>query len=456
VGADHQRRFLPSVFDEDCNALDLRGESCHRLACPRCHLEIPRVLLEMPPFFISVFGTPSSGKSCFMASMVHQLRNTMPRDFEMTFLDADLEMNAEINAYEQLQFMSEKPGQVSAVRKTEVFGDLYRQVQLGDRLITYLPPSVFAMRPHARHPNIANARRISNAVCVYDNAGEHFETGRDASRSPVTRHLAKSNLLAFLFDPTQDRGFRKACSQKSLDPQFADPNRLASQETILVEVANRIRKHAGLSVQQKLKIPVMVLLAKYDAWAECCGFPARLEQPWSRLDPARPSKMDTKFIEEISDKLRRLLLKLSPQIVAISEDLSDEVYFLPVSAYGHCAQIDEETGMLGICPDDIKPMWTDTPLLFAMAKWRKGIIPLDKNGLSPASQQAKGGNTKKTEPSEPTKKSTLSPMLGPTKLPMPAPIIETSRLRSPKLKPLNPKDDSSEGDDMMPPVSPDK
>ena len=60
------------------------------------------------------------------------------------------------------------------------------------------------------------------ALGLYDNAGEHFLPGRDTLGSPVTRHLARSRVLFFLFDPTQDPRFRKACSGKMHDPQMAE------------------------------------------------------------------------------------------------------------------------------------------------------------------------------------------------------------------------------------------
>src|SRR5215203_4780290 len=63
LGADHQRRFLPSRFTVEGNALDPAGVACTSLACPRCHLSIPRVILEVDPLFVSVLGAPSSGKS---------------------------------------------------------------------------------------------------------------------------------------------------------------------------------------------------------------------------------------------------------------------------------------------------------------------------------------------------------------------------------------------------------
>ena len=68
----------------------------------------------------------------------------------------------------------------------------------------------------------------------------------------MTRHLALSQVLMFLFDPTQDIRFRKLCSGKTSDPQMMERaerlqrERAVRQETILTEAAQRVRRYAGL------------------------------------------------------------------------------------------------------------------------------------------------------------------------------------------------------------------
>src|SRR4051794_17403785 len=47
AGPERQQRFLPSRFTIDGDAIDARGMTCRTLACPRCHLPMPRAMLEM-------------------------------------------------------------------------------------------------------------------------------------------------------------------------------------------------------------------------------------------------------------------------------------------------------------------------------------------------------------------------------------------------------------------------
>src|SRR5437667_12620553 len=63
LGREEQQRFLPTRFDLDGNALDAKGFVCQNLACPKCHLSVPRALLETEPLCISILGTPACGKA---------------------------------------------------------------------------------------------------------------------------------------------------------------------------------------------------------------------------------------------------------------------------------------------------------------------------------------------------------------------------------------------------------
>src|SRR5206468_11353246 len=56
LGPDQLQRFLPTRFNIDGNAIDAKGLVSHSLACPRCHLGIPRAVLEMETFFVSILG----------------------------------------------------------------------------------------------------------------------------------------------------------------------------------------------------------------------------------------------------------------------------------------------------------------------------------------------------------------------------------------------------------------
>lgn len=54
LGDMHAVRFLPSRFSHEGDAIDSEGYRATRLACPNCHLEIPRPLFQLPAVFYSI------------------------------------------------------------------------------------------------------------------------------------------------------------------------------------------------------------------------------------------------------------------------------------------------------------------------------------------------------------------------------------------------------------------
>lgn len=385
LGADQPQRFLPTRFNLQGAAIDARGFACHGLACPSCHLGVPRAMFEMRKMFLSILGSPASGKSYFLAAMTWRLRRVLPKYFAVGFNDADPALNHRLHEYESLQFLNPDQEALVAIEKTETQGDLYDMVLFGDQAVSYPRPFMFSLLPLEGHPNLRSCAKVARSICVYDNAGESFLPGEDASTSPVTRHLALSRVLMFLFDPTQDMRYRRLCSGKTADPQMMERaerlqrERAVRQETILSEAAQRVRRYAGLTQSQKHDRPLIVVVTKFDSWKHLLAgatLPdARVASP---LD--NHSALNLEGIEEVSMLLRRLLWKVSPEIVAAAESFASQVLYVPVSATGRGPEIDPHTGALGFRPKDMKPIWAEVPMLYALARWTQGLVPYVKPG----------------------------------------------------------------------------
>lgn len=387
LGADFQQRFLPSRFTVSGAALDAKGFECHGLACPRCHLEVPRALFEMQPIFLSILGAPSSGKSYFLASMTWKLRSSLPKYFKLSFGDADTEFNRFLNEYEEVQFLNPDQDKLVALRKTEEQGDMFNTVLLGGERIMFPRPFVFGLRPMEAHPHANRQQKFARTLCVYDNAGENFLPGKDTAATPVTRHLALSRALFFLFDPTQDLRFRTACQGKTQDPQMAQrTNRLSRewsgrQDTLLHEAAARIRRFAGLGQNSKFNRPLIMVITKYDAWKSLLPG-QKLDPPWTKGRAGSLCGLDLNRVNHLSSLTRRLLREFCPEIVAAAEGFADTVVYVPISAIGRPPEIDSETGALGVRPRDIKPIWAEVPLLYTLSRWVPGLIPHLKSSSS--------------------------------------------------------------------------
>jgi hypothetical protein len=368
-------RFLPTRFTLEGQALDARGMVCHSLACPACHLVLPRVLLENEVTFISIIGSAGSGKSNFLATMTWELRQRLATDFAIIFADGDKEANWILNRYEETLFLPENPDQPVVLDKTRTQGDLYRSLTINGQETQLPKPFLFSLHPAANHPRAARRADLGRIVCLYDNAGEHYNVGQDTVLSPVTRHLSRSKVLMFLLDPTQDPRFRAKCKGISQDPQILEPLQTVRQETILSEAAIRFRRHASLSAYQKCDRPLLVLVAKSDIWSSLIDEDVASEPIIREGDiGAHLAVLDFDRIERISRKVRHLLTSITPEVVSTAEDFAEEVVYIPVSALGHSPEKYPDKNGLLIKPRDVQPHWVTIPLLYSYARWATGLI----------------------------------------------------------------------------------
>ena len=241
---------------------------------------------------------------------------------------------------------------------------------------------MFSVQPLPSHPQGENVAEMSRAICLYDNAGEHFLPGAHNANSPGTRHLAVAKALLFVFDLTQDPKVRRLCHGKSDDPQVNDDVSSYRQDLILTEATRRIRAETGLPPGQRDKRPLLVVLTKYDAWGTIAnGKPLNREWILQEL-PGGVNQFNVRQLKAISASFRNLLLKLTPEIVTSAESFFEDVTYIPVSALGSSPQ--EMSGTrskngssrlaLGIRPGEISPVWAEVPLLYAIQRTIPGLI----------------------------------------------------------------------------------
>jgi hypothetical protein len=402
LGTQYTKRFQPVRFDIDGAAYDADNFLCHKLACPNCHLPIPRSLLHLSNFYISIAGAPASGKSYFLTSMIWQLRNTMARSFATNFADADTEMNTRIRSYESGQFMgSDDPNELVMIAKTDVSGGIYNQSRINGVSTMLAQPFMFTVEPMPTHPFLETAERAAQTVCLYDNAGESFLPGADLTTQPVTRHLAATNALMFVFDPTQDVRFRSACKEHVDDPQM-NPSKEATnqrkspvpQETVLNNVIMQIRNLTHTPQRETLKIPLVIVLTKWDAWKQLTHFrkPPDQSVPWAKSSNTRVNVYNVDRVTEYSNQLRELLLDLIPNLVSTAETASEKVAYIAVSATGGPPELGEPdaNGIRPLCyrPKNVKPVWSEVPFLHSQYMANKFCVPI---GRAVPPQQKKSG-----------------------------------------------------------------
>ena len=178
-------------------------------------------------------------------------------------------------------------------------------------------------------------------LCLYDNAGEHFQPGQDTASSPVTRHLAQSRAILFLFDPTQDPRFRPSAAARTPARREAGIDRRA------------VKKHSqrgrradppacGTFARQQVRSSgVVVVLSKFDEWSHLLG-PLENGNPWKRR---RGHDRDRRGARGAAvRRLRQILSQYCPETVAAAETFASKVTYIAVSSLGKRTQQIQKPG----------------------------------------------------------------------------------------------------------------
>jgi len=385
LGPETASRFLPSRFNVEGDAIDARGMACGMLACPRCRLPVPRSLLEIDPLFASIVGVSGSGKSYFLTAMTWELRRLLPKYMGVAFNDTDAVINRTINQFEETIFLQDDPDRPVQLEKTDVVGSqLYDQIRLGQQVVNLPKPFLFTLTALRGHPN-AGTEDAVRLLCLYDNAGEHFNPGEDAAASPVTQHLSRSRVVLFLYDPTQDPRFRALLRRQSSDPQLDERSSARRQETILVEAGARLRRFAALAPGETNRRPLIVVVPKADVWGNLIGLDLSTEPMVAGTAAGEfPVAVDVPRIEAVSAAIRELFAAEAPEFVAVAEPFSSHVIYIPTSALGRSPQVREGHPGLWIKPGEVRPRWVTAPILYMFAKWSHGLIHRVRAGREPA------------------------------------------------------------------------
>ena len=78
--------------------------------------------------------------------------------------------------------------------------------------------------------------------------------------------------MMFVFDPTQEPAFLRACHGHSADPQIEANIKVTAgqvldpQATILATADQNVKKFLGRPIAEALDTPLIVIVTKHDAW----------------------------------------------------------------------------------------------------------------------------------------------------------------------------------------------
>lgn len=366
LGPGEPLRFLPSRFDSRCRAIDPLGATCSRMACPRCHLETPQPLLEMPETILSVVGAPGCGKSVMLAAASFSLRSGLVVP-GLDFLDADPTLNDLTLELESALFRSTSPDQPAMIAKTDLSGRLYRSFRLADASWTAPKPQLFVI-------GRSGVRRM---LCLYDNAGEHFLPGRDTAQEPVTRHLSVSKAMVFVVDPTQDhRVVERLGGRDSVVSKGGGGAAEQRQDLVLIEAANRVRRLRSLSAADRLPFRIVLALAKADIWGSLVE--PTLDASFGQ-DSAKPRPSiavpEGAVLRRAHDACGRFLTETMPELLATARALDPDFRIVPFSGLGKPPGSNLGQAGLSIRPREVKPIWPAAPLVVALSEAEPSMFP---------------------------------------------------------------------------------
>jgi len=383
------RRFLPTRFTPECAALDELDTPSFDLACPHCHLLVPRVLFErQDTVFLSIFGAVHSGKSYFLAAMARQMEVALPQRFGLGVTEPHPASNVLIRSYKDALFNHSDPNALVFIPTTPKEGSKYymtvrRAGHAGEELL-YPKPQFFQVAPTGRHPSAASPLRQARTICLYDNSGEHFRPDWASPSRPETEHLARSSAMLFVFDPIREPAFYERCRGRSEDPQFELAKReqpLTSQDVILATADANVKKRLGREIADPLETPLVVIVGKFDVWRHLAAEDLPAFATGDERDASTIHCFQPGIVQQVSARIREMLVTFCPGVVAAAERFSRRVCYVPVSATG-CSP--KELGSdLSVTPPrpvykyprvSLQPIWAEVPLLWVLDQVTTGLV----------------------------------------------------------------------------------
>ncbi len=364
LGEEQMKRFHATRFNDRGQALDECGIPCTEMACPHCRRTLAPGFFDEPHKIFSIVGAPQSGKSYYLTVLIKLLQTTLFRDFGVVFRDADPTGNAPINEMKAHLFSAQNPAQ-AFLTKTQLEGAMYERLPRYDRMVTLPKPFIYSLSG-------AESDDENCSIVFYDNAGEHFQPGQDSSNSPGAQHIASSDAIFFLFDPTINPDFRRSISG-SEDPQFKSQVS-DQQDIILAETEVRIKKLLGLGRREKVQTPLAIIIGKCDSWIDKIGSE-------NLKNPIVDGTLDVGAVEANSQLVRNLMEEHCPYVIANAERISSDVCYFAASAFGHTPvtfEDDKGVSRIGPDPQKINPMYVEIPTLWALSRVRPGLVPFFK------------------------------------------------------------------------------
>lgn len=360
LGEDAMQRFLPTQLNSHGLPLDDRGSPCSEYACPHCHCKLPPFFDSTRQHIFSLIGVPASGKSYYLASMLHELEHELAREFGMPFRDADPASNAPLNDM-RMRLFSGGSEKETYIGKTRLQSSLYHRVWRHNHFYSMPCPFIYRL----------NKGSEAYSLVFYDNAGENFNPGVPTDQAIAAEHLNVASGLFFLFDPTANPEFRSLLKDNK-DPQLRTDNNMAGRQSMLLaETEMRLRTQLNLPPNKKLDVPLAFIIGKSDTWSHLLG-------PEPLLPLVRSGMFMPEHVNANSARLRQFLFNVTPHLCMNAESISNNVRYFMVSSLGESpVEFTDDQGQTLLAPRSgmVHPFRVTDPVLWALSCAEPALLP---------------------------------------------------------------------------------
>jgi hypothetical protein len=388
VLGEHQYKRLTRADVRITNgkALDKKGFPITDRACPQCRLQLPLGMLRKGPIFVSLAGAPSAGKTYYITSLIHTLRQQLPHEFNLLLEYATSDEIGRIEKVVDELFNSPSEKPVYLDKTQEAGGTVNNVINLNGQQVELPKPFLFSVRPTPNHVDFEKRHnRLHQTLALYDCSGEHFQYGRYKDTSNRSfGHFAKASAVLFVYDPLQDPPALDRLSSMSKDPQVHNQKHTSHQEKTLEAVIHQLRVLRQLAPETRIKAPLLIVVQKYDVWYELLPKWAQLNaNAIVRFPSDGTSGIHINELNKSSVHIRKFLFDICPMFVSQAEANFETVRYFAVSAIGTSPiAMDVDAGdeyeekiqtKLCVLPKDIQPFRVTDPILWLLARWK--LVP---------------------------------------------------------------------------------
>lgn len=302
-----------------------------RPVCPECHSNLPQRFADAPSRSMALIGTKASGKSHFIAVVLHELEHRIGPRFQgsLAALDDPTRDRIDRDLYPRLY----KSGVVLEATQS-VRGNAATREPLVARLTL--------------------GQKSSNLV-FFDAAGEDLQSLDILEREG--RYITQSDGLILLVDPLQIQAVRD-----DLEGSVELPDVTADVYAMLGRLAGLIRDARGIPANKPIDVPLAITISKIDALR---GLLPDTHPVFSL--PKHDGLFDQTIARNISESLRADAVGwVGERLDGFLKEEFSEYAFFGVSALG-------ESPIGGKLRNGVSPHRVEDPVLWMLDKW--GAVP---------------------------------------------------------------------------------